>query len=137
LGSAHFLIVDNASDDGTPEFLADQPDVSLWTTSASYKRSRFGADWMNWLQRRHGHGHWTITVDADEFLVYPYCDTRPVQALTDWLDSSSLRAFPRCSSTCIRAGASTGRPTARAGPDGDHRLVRQRQLHDLEEPALR
>lgn len=94
LGVGHFLFVENASDDGTREYLADQPDVSLWTTDASYKRSRFGADWVNWLQRRHGHGHWTITVDADEFLVYPYCDTRPLQALTDWLESSSLRSFP-------------------------------------------
>jgi hypothetical protein len=94
LGIAHFLIVENASDDGTREYLADQPDVSLWTTSASYKRSRFGADWMNWLQRRHGHGHWTLTVDADEFLVYPFCDTRPIRALTDWLDGSALRSFP-------------------------------------------
>ena len=94
LGVAHFLMVENASDDGTREYLADQPDVSLWTTGASYKRSRFGADWMNWLQRRHGHGHWTLTVDADEFLVYPFCDTRPMQALTDWLDASSLRSFP-------------------------------------------
>ena len=94
LGVAHFLVVENASDDGSLEYLADQRDVSLWTTEASYKRSRFGADWMNWLQRRYGHGHWTITVDADEFLVYPFCDTRPIGALTDWLDASALRSFP-------------------------------------------
>lgn len=94
LGAGHFLMVDNGSDDGTREYLADQPDVSLWTTQASYGAARFGADWMNWLQRRHGHGHWTLTVDADEFLVYPFCDTRPLQALTDWLDVSSCRALP-------------------------------------------
>jgi hypothetical protein len=94
IGIARFLIVENASDDGTREFLADQPDVSLWTTRASYGASRFGADWLNWLQRRHGHGHWTVTVDADEFLVYPFCDTRPLRALTDWLDVSSQRTLP-------------------------------------------
>lgn len=93
IGVGHFLFVDNASDDGTREYLAAQPDVSLWTTSASYKRAHFGADWLNWLQRRHAHGHWTLTVDADEFLVYPFCDTRPLQALTDWLDASSIRSF--------------------------------------------
>jgi hypothetical protein len=94
LGIGHFLIVDNASDDGSREWLADQRDVSLWTTAASYKRARFGADWLNWLARRHGHGHWCLTVDVDEFLIYPFCDTRPLPALTDWLDASSIRSFP-------------------------------------------
>lgn len=93
LGINHFLIVDNDSDDGSREWLADQPDVSLWTSAHSYKRSRFGVDWLNWLQMRYGHGHWCLTVDPDEFLVYPFCDTRPLRALTDWLDASSIRSF--------------------------------------------
>jgi hypothetical protein len=93
LGIAHFLIVDNDSNDGGTEYLARQPDVSLWTTRASYKRSRFGVDWLNWLQSRYGHGHWTLVVDPDEFLVYPFSDTRPIRALTDWLDSSAVKSF--------------------------------------------
>lgn len=93
IGVSHFLFVDNDSDDGGREYLAQQPDVSLWTSKASYKRSRFGSDWLNWLQRRYGHGHWTLTVDADEFFVYPFCDTRPLRALTDWLDASSIKSF--------------------------------------------
>lgn len=93
LGAAHFLIVDNASDDGTLEYLTQQTDVSIWTTQASYKRSTFGVDWMNWLCRRYAHEHWTLTVDPDEFFVYPFCDTRPLQALTDWLDTSGIRSF--------------------------------------------
>ena len=93
LGVGHFLIVDNGSDDGSREYLLDQPDVSLWSSAASYKRARFGVDWLNWLQMHHGHGHWTLVVDPDEFLVYPFCDTRPLRALTDWLDASSIRSF--------------------------------------------
>lgn len=93
LGVNHFLIVDNGSDDGSREFLSDQNDVSIWSTQQSYKRARFGVDWLNWLQSRYGHGHWTLTVDVDEFLVYPFCDTRPIRALTDWLDASSIRSF--------------------------------------------
>jgi len=27
------------------------------------------------------------------FFVYPFCDTRPIRALTDWLDGSAIRAF--------------------------------------------
>ena len=93
LGVNHFLIVDNGSTDGSREWLAEQPDVSLWHTEASYKRARFGMDWLNGLLRRYGHGHWTLTVDPDEFFVYPFCDTRPLRALTDWLDSSAIRSF--------------------------------------------
>ncbi|MCJ7871237.1 glycosyltransferase family 2 protein [Marinovum sp. 2_MG-2023] len=92
-GINHFLIVDNGSDDGSREYLAEQPDVSLWHTKASYKRSRFGVDWLNWLARKHGHGHWALTVDPDEFFLFPFCDTRPLRALTDWLDASSIRSF--------------------------------------------
>ena len=94
LGVGHFLIVDNGSEDGSREYLCAQPDVSVWTTRAGYKRARFGVDWLNWLLGRYGHEHWTLTVDPDEFLVYPFCDTRPLRALTDWLDASSIRSFP-------------------------------------------
>lgn len=93
MGVSHFLIVDNDSTDGTRDYLAGQEDVSLWTTAASYKRARFGMDWLTWLQMKHAHGHWTLTVDPDEFFVYPFCDTRPLPALTDWLDASSIRSF--------------------------------------------
>lgn len=96
LGVGHFLMVDNGSDDGTAAYLADQPDVSLWSTTHSYKLSRFGMDWLTWLQIRHAHGHWCLTLDADEIFIYPYHDTRPLRALTDWLDEndrSSLGAL--------------------------------------------
>lgn len=93
MGVTHFLMVDNGSDDGGREYLAEQPDVSLWSTTKSYKRARFGVDWLNWLQSRYGHGHWNLVVDVDEFLIYPFCDTRPIQALTDWLDASSIKSF--------------------------------------------
>ncbi len=92
-GVNHFFFVDNDSDDGALDYLRNQPDVSLWHTRASYRRSRFGVDWLNWLQRKYAHGHWVLTVDPDEFLVYPFCDTRPLRALTDWLDASSIKSF--------------------------------------------
>lgn len=84
LGVSHFIIVDNDSSDGGREYLAEQSDVSIWTTKSSYKRSKFGVDWLNWLQRKYGHGHWTLVVDPDELFIYPFCDTRPIRALTDW-----------------------------------------------------
>jgi len=93
LGVDHFLFVENGSDDGTRDYLEAQPDVSLWTTEQSYKRSKFGVDWLNALQSRYGVGHWNLVVDVDEFFVYPFCDSRPLRALTDWLDASSIKSF--------------------------------------------
>ena len=93
LGVQHFLFIDNGSEDGAVEYLAGMEDVSLWHTTASYKRATYGVDWMNHLLRKYAHGHWALVVDPDEFFVYPFCDTRPVRALTDWLDSSQIRSF--------------------------------------------
>lgn len=92
-GVRHFLFVDNGSKDGGREYLIDQTDCSVWTTDASYRRARFGMDWINHLLRRYGHDHWCLTVDVDEFLVYPYSDTRPLPALTYWLENAGTRSF--------------------------------------------
>ncbi len=93
LGVGHFLVVDNGSDDGTRAYLAAQPDVSLWSTTQSYKLSRFGMDWLTWLMIRHAHGHWCLTLDADEIFIYPHHDTRPLPALTEWLEARGRRSF--------------------------------------------
>ena len=93
LGVDHFLIVDNGSDDTTRDYLSDQPDVSIWRTPHSYRLSRFGVDWLTWLQMRHGHSHWCLTLDADEIMIYPNHDTRPLAALTQWLDMKEVRSF--------------------------------------------
>lgn len=93
LGVSHFLIVDNNSDDGTADFLAQQDDVSVWSTSDSYKASRFGVDWLTCLQRKYAHGRWCLTVDADEILVYPDCDALGLDALTAHLDAHGRWAF--------------------------------------------
>jgi len=93
LGIDRFLFVDNNSDDGSAAYLAQQPDVLLWRTHASYPRSKYGVDWVNYLLRSRAHGHWVLTVDSDEFFVYPFCDTRPIRALTDWLDDTGVRSF--------------------------------------------
>ena len=87
LGVSHFLFVDNGSTDGSAEWLSGQEDVSLWRTGDSYKASRFGLDWLNGLLMRHGSGHWCLTLDADELLVYPDHEKRDLRELTGWLDA--------------------------------------------------
>jgi glycosyltransferase involved in cell wall biosynthesis len=93
LGVNHFLFVDNGSNDGTAEYLAGQPDVSLWSTKHSYRLSRFGLDWLTWVQIKHASGHWCLTLDADELLIYPHFETRPLPALIEWLERTGRRSF--------------------------------------------
>lgn len=116
LGVGHFLIVDNASDDGTAEYLRDQPDVSLWQTSDSYKLSRFGLDWLTWLQIRHAHGHWCLTLDADEILIYPYWETRDLRALTAHLQAEGRWSFGAVMLDMYPQGRLSDRPYS-AGSD--------------------
>lgn len=93
LGVGHFLIIDNNSDDGTGDFLAAQPDVSVWQSKAGYKASRFGMDWLTCLLWRYGHGHWTVTVDADELFIYPDWEQRNLHTLTQALSRQGLVAM--------------------------------------------
>ncbi|WP_329609815.1 glycosyltransferase family 2 protein, partial [Paracoccus benzoatiresistens] len=93
LGVRHFLIVDNDSTDGTDRFLRGQPDVSLWRAAGAYRASRFGMDWLGALLIRHGHGHWCLTVDADELLIYPDWDRRPLPQLVAHLETSGRPAM--------------------------------------------
>lgn len=91
LGVDHFLIVDNDSGDGSREWLMSQPDVSLWTTRHSYKASRFGMNWLGWLQMRYGHNHWCLTLDADEIFIYPEYEKLGLKDFTELLESNRLR----------------------------------------------
>lgn len=93
LGISHFLIVDNGSDDGTAAYLAEQSDVSLWSTTHSYRLARFGVDWLGWLQWQYGHNHWCLTADADELLIYPDYQNRDLRSLTTWLDGQGQASF--------------------------------------------
>lgn len=86
LGVDHFLFVDNGSTDGFMDLVRGAEDISVWHTGASYKASNYGVHWMNGLMRRYGAGHWSLTVDPDEFLVYPYCETRSLKMLAEHLE---------------------------------------------------
>ena len=93
LGVSQFLVVDNGSTEGSAAFLAGQLDVSLWQTEASYRAARFGLDWSSWLQMRYGHGHWCLTVDADELLIYDGFEHHDLPDLTAVLEDQAIPGF--------------------------------------------
>lgn len=140
LGVAQFLIVDNGSEDGLDRYLVDQPDVSLWRCDTSYREARFGLDWAGALLFQFGHGHWCLTLDADELLIYPSHDTRPLPQLVAHLDrigqqgmgAMMLDLFP--TGSLGQADAPPDQPLHRqlpwfdAGPYRSRRLMPRRNL---------
>ena len=81
LGVDRFLIVDNASTDGTAEFLASQPDVHHFWTDERYADNASGMDWINPLLHAHGRERWCLTLDADELFIFPHSETRSLATL--------------------------------------------------------
>lgn len=93
LGVNHFLIVDNGSTDGFIDWAAQQDDVSVWYTEHSYRDAAYGMHWVNDLLRRHAAGHWCVVVDPDEFLVYPYMETRDLRAVINFLEEDKRESM--------------------------------------------
>lgn len=94
LGVGHFIFIDNGSGGRLQGIVAAMSDVSLWRTDASYAQSCSGAHWLNHLLRTHGVGHWCLTVNADELLVYPHVESRSLRELTEYLSMKGLPHLP-------------------------------------------
>ncbi|MGB5863428.1 MAG: glycosyltransferase [Sulfitobacter sp.] len=87
LGVRAFLIADNCSDDGTLEYLADQPDVALFSVDTDYNLSRYGVAWQQAMMAAFRVGKWSLVADADELLVW---QEKQTQTLPDLLKSSAF-----------------------------------------------
>ncbi|QEM82176.2 glycosyltransferase family 2 protein [Halomonas binhaiensis] len=93
LGVDHFILVDNASTDHFDQVVSGHDDITTFYTEGSYKDSNFGMHWANYLLRKYGTGHWCMTCDPDEFIVYPHMDTRNLKELTEYLSSVRQESF--------------------------------------------
>lgn len=95
LGIRRFVVVDNASDDGTLEWLANQQDIDVVKVEAPYTTNRREA-WINRVIAHYGTDRWYLVVDSDEMLVYPGCEERGIDSLVSACDSAGetrLRAL--------------------------------------------
>lgn len=86
LGVSEFFAVDNNSTDDTQSYLLAQEDVHVFHTTSSYKESNAGRDWTTELADRFCLGKWCLTLDVDEFLLFPDCENVDINLLTSYLD---------------------------------------------------
>jgi glycosyltransferase involved in cell wall biosynthesis len=93
LGVARFFVVDNASTDGTTEFVLAQPDCHLFTTTASYAESGHGVEWQHALLNKYGVYHWCVVVDADEWLIYPGYERHKLSELAAYLQCNGAEGM--------------------------------------------
>lgn len=88
LGVGGFLIVDNCSDDGTLEYLMEQPDVALFSVDTDYSLSYYGVAWQQALMAAFRVGKWSMVADADELLVW---QEKQTQTLPDLLKTPDFQ----------------------------------------------
>ncbi len=88
LGIQHFLAIDDRSEDGTREFLLDQPDVHVFEIREPFAESSGGARWTSAVLDQFAPGRWGLTLDADELFVYPGYESFDLRRLCRYLDST-------------------------------------------------
>jgi hypothetical protein len=93
LGVHRFVVVDNGSLDGSTDTLLAEPDVHVFHTDQRYSLNGYGVGWLNSVLAEHGVGRWTVTVDVDEWLVYPWCEEVALPALIGDLDRRGEQAL--------------------------------------------
>ena len=121
LGVTAFLMVDNCSDDGTLEYLLEQPDVTVFSAEGSFRQAAQGTDWKVALCAQFRLGKWTLIADTDELLLYPGYETRsfadfvndPMHGNADAFLSSMIDMFPKGSLS--EATFANGGPFIEAG----------------------
>ena len=93
IGVDHFVIVDNASEDGTAEWLEQQSDVSLYRTTQSFAAAGCGWAWIETQLERHTAGRWCLVADADELLVYPGYPDRGLRDVIAYHEANGFTAM--------------------------------------------
>lgn len=82
LGVKRFAFVDDRSDDGTRALLLGAPDVDIYESNVDYRGANGGLVWRDLMVERYGRDRWYVSLDCDEYLVFPGSETR---ALKDFI----------------------------------------------------
>jgi hypothetical protein len=68
----------------------------VFVTHDSYSEAGYGLQWQQALLNQYGVNHWCLTVDADEWFIYPGYEDKPLTDLVAYLvrsDAQGMFAF--------------------------------------------
>ena len=88
MGVTRFFCLDDASTDGTQDFVLDQPDADLFTSNVRYKDADRGKIWREKLSNILRHNRWYLTVHLDEYFLYESISRETIGEYTRRLDVS-------------------------------------------------
>ncbi len=128
IGVSRFLIVDNGSDDATPELLQRAPDVHLFSTTDSFAAAGGGMRWVNHLIELHGRANWCVYVDADEQLILP----DGVHHLGEWTAQLEARGIDAAAGFMVDMVPERWSACDAYRPGDDPRTVSDRFVADYE-----
>lgn len=91
IGVDRFAFVDDRSTDGSRACLNAANDVDLYESNIGFKAAHAGVVWRDKLIDLYGRRRWYLSVDSDEYLVYPGYETRTISFFIDDLERHGLK----------------------------------------------
>lgn len=92
-GDIAFLVVDDRSSDGSAEFLAAQPDVTVLMPKDGSTYAQHKREWRGQVLDQIAHGRWVLAPDADEHLVWHGAPQRSFATVIDDLEAEGAAAL--------------------------------------------
>jgi hypothetical protein len=134
-GVRRFAFIDNASLDGTLEYLLAQPDCDVYRHAGDYLSSSASAVWRNLVLDRYPEASWRLSIDADETVVYPGWPAVSLDAF-----AAAMRAAGRPVVNSIMLDMYGRGPVLATRPDDEGDLLAACPLFDgegytIEQPA--
>lgn len=90
LGVTHFVLIDNGSDDGTPEMAAGQSDVTVVSNRLPVRR--YESLMRAGIARRVVKGGWLLFVDGDELIEMCHGEGRQLSEFTAYCNAQGYNA---------------------------------------------
>lgn len=90
LGVEKFAFMDNGSDDGTFEWLLEQPDIDLYRCLERYQ-TKVKEGWINRIISHYGFDRWYVVTDSDELMVYQGMEQSSLSELTKKLSHKGVK----------------------------------------------